>query len=261
MRYYVVSDIHGFYTPLVEALTEKGFFEDKEPHKLIICGNLFDRGHEAEKVQTFVEELLEQSLAILIRGNHEDLMEELVENFEEWMSCEYRLTHHWENGTIQSVFELAHSNADEAFIMPRKVARRMENTPYFKVILPAMVDYFETEKYIFVHGWIPAEGIGGEEPKEFRPIENWREAGAEQWKKARWHNGMLAAACGVREPGKTIVCGHHSAAYGHAKLEGKCSERGADADFTPYYGEGIIAIDAHTASSGFVNCIVLEDEP
>ena len=36
MRYYVVSDVHGYYTPLIEALTDKGFFEDKEPRKLIV---------------------------------------------------------------------------------------------------------------------------------------------------------------------------------------------------------------------------------
>ena len=40
MKYYVVSDVHGFYTPLVSALKEKGFFDDKEPHKLIVCGDL-----------------------------------------------------------------------------------------------------------------------------------------------------------------------------------------------------------------------------
>lgn len=40
MRYYVVSDVHSYYSFLISALTEQGFFEDKEPHKLIICGGL-----------------------------------------------------------------------------------------------------------------------------------------------------------------------------------------------------------------------------
>ena len=47
MRYYVVSDVHSFYTEMIKALTEKGYFEDKEPHKLIICGDMFDRGSES----------------------------------------------------------------------------------------------------------------------------------------------------------------------------------------------------------------------
>ena len=35
---------------------------------------------------------------------------------------------------------------------------------------------------------------------------------------------------------------------------------GPDADFSPYYAPGIIALDACTAHTGFVNCIVIEDE-
>ena len=44
MRYYVVADTHGFFTEMIDALNEKGFFEDNEPHKLIVCGDLLDRG-------------------------------------------------------------------------------------------------------------------------------------------------------------------------------------------------------------------------
>ena len=40
---------------------------------------------------------------------------------------------------------------------------------------------------------------------------------------------------------------------------GRCSEYGEDADFSPYYEKGIIAIDASTANSGKVNCIVIKD--
>ena len=50
MRYYVTADIHGFYTPLITALTKAGFFADSAPHKLVILGDLFDRGKEALKL-------------------------------------------------------------------------------------------------------------------------------------------------------------------------------------------------------------------
>lgn len=72
---------------------------------------------------------------------------------------------------------------------------------------------------------------------------------------------MEAARQGVIEPNKTIVCGHWHASYGHAKIDGTCSEFGEDADFSPYYGKGIIALDACTVHSRKVNCIVLEDDP
>ena len=61
----------------------------------------------------------------------------------------------------------------------------------------------------------------------------------------------------IRE--KTIVCGHWHTSYGHSKYEHKGTEFGEDADFSPYYGPGIIAIDACTAFSGKVNCLVIED--
>ena len=80
MRYYVVSDVHSFYTEMIKALTEKGYFEDKEPHKLIICGDMFDRGSESVAMQKFIMELLEKDEVILVRGNHEDLMLSLIDD-------------------------------------------------------------------------------------------------------------------------------------------------------------------------------------
>ena len=44
MKYYVTADVHGYFTELKTALAEQGFFEDTEPHKLVICGDLYDRG-------------------------------------------------------------------------------------------------------------------------------------------------------------------------------------------------------------------------
>jgi hypothetical protein len=68
---------------------------------------------------------------------------------------------------------------------------------------------------------------------------------------------MDAAETSMEE--KTIVCGHWHASYGHVKFEHKGSEFGPDADFSPYYGDRIIAMDACTAESGKVNVLVLED--
>lgn len=58
------------------ALKKAGFFSDDAPHKLIMLGDIFDRGHEAKQIQQFVLEQMEQDGVILIRGNHEDLFVE-----------------------------------------------------------------------------------------------------------------------------------------------------------------------------------------
>lgn len=257
MKYYVVADIHGFYTQLKETLTKKGYFEDTEPHKLVICGDLFDRGLETGQVQDFVGELLERDEVILIRGNHEDLLEELSDNLELWLGYGLNGSHHDQNGTLRTLLYFADMSFNDMFALPKLARNRYHQTLFYRKILPAMRDYFETKSHIFVHGWIPCYKFG----ERYLPMPGWREASDEMWRDARWYNGMQAAFCGVREPGKTIVCGHYHTSFGHAMLEGKGSEYGSDADFSPYYADGIIAIDACTSFSKTMNCIVIEDEP
>ncbi len=255
MRYYVVADPHGFFTELKTALEEKGFFSDTEPHKLIICGDLFDRGSEALAMQDFVLDLMEKDQVILIRGNHEDLALRLLNK---WHLESYLSSRHNTNGTVGTVLQL--TGADRLENNAEEIGKRFLNSPYIQKIIPAMTDYFETAHYIFVHGWIPCFIL----PRfmrvnEYIFNENWREASPEQFAMARWTNGIEAAHYGMTEPGKTIVCGHWHTSFGRANYEGTCSEFGEDADFSPYYSDGIIALDACTAHSKIINCIVLED--
>ncbi len=246
MRYYVVADPHGFYTELKQALEEKGFFSDAEPHKLIICGDLFDRGQEALLLQSFVLDLMRKEQVILIRGNHEDLTLKLLN---EWHMQSYLFRHNQSNGTVDTVCQLTGSPPEALLYNTEQIGRRLLHSPLIQTIIPAMVDYFETANYVFVHGWIPDSSA------------NWREASPEQWRKARWLNGMEQAHNGSRVPRKTVVCGHWHCSFGHANYEGTCCEFDRDADFSPYYADGIIALDACTALSRRVNCIVLEDSP
>ena len=47
MRYYVVADVYGYYTQMKSAIEKAGFFSNPTLHKLIMLGDIFDRGHEA----------------------------------------------------------------------------------------------------------------------------------------------------------------------------------------------------------------------
>ena len=257
MRYYVTADVHGFFSELVAALEKAGFFEDKEPHKLIICGDIYDRGTEALKLQAFLLNLMERDEVILIRGNHEDLAEQLLNR---WHGLSYLDSHHNSNGTVDTVCQLTESTIIDIFDYPDRVGRAFLQNPYIQTIIPAMVDYFETDRYIFTHGWIPctAENLGTNRAR-YVLRENWRQADEYVWNRARWVNGMEAAHCGAIEPGKTIVCGHWHTSFGHSKYEGDGGEFDASSNFSPYCGEGIIALDACTSWSGIVNCIVIED--
>ena len=260
MKYYVVSDVHGFYPELEAALRESGFFEEKEPRKLIICGDLFDRGKETLKMQEFILDLMKKDELILIRGNHEDLILELATNLDKWMKLGILNTHHYRNGTLDTLLTLTGMTLEEAYDAPDECAKRFRETVFFNKIIPAMKDFYETENYIFVHGWIPCFALGrGSRTSDFTYLPDWRELGESAWEAARWYNGMRVASEGVLEPLKTIVCGHFHASYGHSVLDGKGSEFEEDADFSPYYAEGICAIDACTAHTGKINCVVIED--
>lgn len=257
MRYYVTADVHGYFTELKTALTEHGFFEDREPHKLIVCGDLFDRGKEACLLQEFILELLSRDEVILIQGNHEDLALNLLN---QWHKGGYLQSVHHMNGTVDTVCQLTGFAASELYSGAEMIGRAFLKSPYIQKIIPAMVDYFETEHYIFTHGWIPCISVDtGMDGKEYGPIENWRNAGVDAWNQARWLNGMEAAHAGVTETGKTIVCGHWHCSFGHSHYENDGGEFDNEPNFAPYYGDGIIALDACTPRSGQVNCIVVEE--
>lgn len=100
MKYYVAADLHGFFDPFWAALQEQGFFSDTAAHKLILCGDLFDRGPQAAELQKFLLELLARDELILIRGNHEDLTLELLRN---WHLGSYKKRYHIANGTVDTV--------------------------------------------------------------------------------------------------------------------------------------------------------------
>ena len=263
MKYYVVSDTHGFYTETIKALKENGFFEDTEPHKLVLCGDMMDRGNEAVKMQEFMLDLLKKDELIYIRGNHEDLFCEFVdkvENIENPNLFYLQNNHQWTNRTVFTIMQLT-GVKDEfaALCRPKEFAQKIKNTPFYSELIPASVNYFETEHYIFVHGWIPCGLRCVERKFLYKKNSKWRTASDNAWERARWINGIRAARDGAVEKNKTIVCGHYNASYGHSVIEQICSESGADAIHEPYYNDGIIAIDGWTAVSKTVNCLVLKD--
>lgn len=259
MKYYVVADTHGYYTKLTSALTEAGYYADETPKKLLLLGDLLDRGPENVKMQDFVYDLLKRDEVILVRGNHEDLLEDLVDNLDRYAELELHTSHHYHNRTVHTVCDLARCSVGAMTAVPYQIRARMRHTPFMRYVMPEMVDYYETEHYVFVHGWIPVKDLA---PEGMRPQlvydPDWRDATLLRWQKARWINGMEAAEHGLLVPGKTVVCGHYHCSWGHYRA-GTSDESGPYADYSPYYAEGIIAIDACTAYSGRVNVLVVDD--
>ena len=258
MRLFVISDPHSYYTLTREALAKAGFFAPGEDGKLVVLGDLLDRGGEPCEMVEFMLMLKRQGRLIYIHGNHEWL---LVEMLSELARGELRWHHHI-NGTWETAKRLSGLPDGVAEGYPEEVIRGVRASRFYTELLPFGENYYETNRYIFTHGFIPLLVEGARPMVKYSYREDWREAEARQWRDASWLNGMeMACYYHANESGKTIVCGHYHTSYGHSRIHGVCNERGEDAIYTPFYDEGIIAIDACTKVSGIVNCIVIEDEP
>lgn len=240
-KLFVVSDIHGYFTPFQEALDRAGFDPQNEEHLLVFCGDLFDRGSENLKVLQFFERT---DRKIMIKGNHEDLLLEIFRR------CRLEF-YDFMNGTDRTIEEFfgryAIDGSDHSvdFSGKTRVMDRIEQ------LFSEMRPFYETKHYIFVHGWLPIR-FGAAGP--YVPSD-WREAGEEEWKEARALEWQQAYGKGLTLPGKTIVCGHRPASLGHMFDQMRFPD-----DEMPFHGDGLIAIDASTFRSGKVNVLVLEDE-
>lgn len=240
MKYFVTADIHGYFNEFKEALDEKGFDYNNKNHKLIICGDLFDRGGQPRELLDFV--LKHKDKIILIRGNHEDLLEEMAERNQAMM---YDIT----NGTAYTIIDLYPEWEVTEFDL-KKILKETR----LEEVLSLCQNYYETDNYIFVHAWIPVKETSNKYDA------NWRRVSEKRWANSRWLNPVEMFKNKVFEPNKKIVFGHwHCSAFWHLTDPAHYDEFGDNENFEPFGTENILALDACTFNSGKVNVVVIED--
>ena len=279
-KYFVISDVHSFYTPMVDALTNSGFELNNPNHILIVCGDIFDRGQETLEVYSFLKDL-PKDRCILIKGNHEELYFKLLNK-------NYPEEHDFSNGTVSTFCQIAGYSLDVVYdlrygyyihygtyfdqegvdpdcqVIWDAIKRKVKNSEITKWLKSKQwVNYYELDKYIFVHSFIPLnfkpERLISQDyatyygmTQYFTFMENWREADNDQWASAAWGCPFVFFDEGLFDPekekGKILVCGHY-----------RCSEFNKHyldkESFESYIGENLIAIDATTVLSGKVNVL------
>ena len=234
-KLFVVSDVHGHYTLLKEALDKAGFDKENENHLLICCGDYFDRGRENAEVLRFFERLKHK---VLLRGNHEDLLLNLFKTGK-------FLPHNYINGTMTTLENFlgkyAINPVDDTIDFSGKT-RIVDRICDF---IEGTENYFETENYLFVHGWVP-EGVKA--AKDCQKVDN------QGWEKARWIKWTERYEGENPLLDKTLVCGHMPTFF--AKF---FDETRGENNYDTFYGKGLIAIDAGTFDTQRINVLVLED--
>lgn len=289
MKYFLISDIHSFYEPMMEALKKAGFDETNKRHVLCVLGDVFDRGPDTIKVYEFLKGIPEERL-ILIRGNHEDLYEELLGKY-------FPQSHDFSNGTVKTFCHIANLGITDKDIRGGYIERCFE-FDFEKVFSETQRDweavveevkkseitkwikrkslwknFYEIDNYILTHSFIPLK-LREDIPDDLRFFvrnsaealrydPNWREGPAD-WEEARWGNPIALYSEGLlkeeNDNGKVLVCGHwHSFGFREV-LDGVKYSDESEIDFSIYYSKDIVAIDACTALSGICNVMVIDSE-
>ena len=237
-KLFIVSDIHGHYSFLTEALSLAGFETDSEDHVFVSCGDLFDRGSENVPVYDFVRSLERK---ILIKGNHEDMLREILCNGK----ISARDVCNGTDITVSQFFGEDSIDTNGCF----DTVKNAEKIRELVTFIDSMQDYFECGGYVFTHGWLPIT-FSGRYPTV---SESWRDADASEWEEARFLEWQQLYDVGALLDGKIIVCGHRPSRLGHmfdTTRASDCSEI--------FYGKGMIAIDAGSVRSGRVNVLTLD---
>ena len=249
--YFCVGDVHSYFNQMMEALNSAGFDKDNPGHIFVSLGDLLDRGPDPLKCLQFVNSLPEDR-KILIRGNHETLLDDCLIN-------KYFTKYDYSNGTAGTVMALGNflfiTSADQMF----KFAKSNTEWINYKKCLR---DFYDDGKNIFVHGWIPCKkddpNIYHAKNVKYTFDENWTNG---NWEAARWSNGMDAWNQGVRLPNKTIYCGHWHTSWARAHILKNGVEFDTETEkacFDPFVDDGIVALDACTVVSNKVNCYTVE---
>jgi len=254
MKYFVVSDIHGFYNELIDGLRKSGFNKRNKNHTLIVCGDVFDRGPDTVKVYKFLMSI-PKSRCILIRGNHEQLyLSLLYKSFPE--------RHDFHNKTVSTFCQIANmderyldfnywrTNAlhegkdmyfydDNAFSYWSSIKEKVMNSEITNWIKSdRWINYFELDKFVFVHSFVPTKLDDDSMDTVYNP--NWRDKDAD-WDSAIWGCPFAQYQDGLFKEEKTLVVGHWHTSDFYAKLD---NNHNYDNTCAPiYYSDGLVGID------------------
>lgn len=220
MRYVFVSDIHGQYQKLMDALEAAKF--NKETDTIVSLGDPFDRGWDSKEVLEF---LMSCPNRLLVWGNHDYRLKQICRQA---YASDYIAGYDISNGVPQTLTSLTG--------LPRQcglnnIVYMLTHDPDYKETWSLLSRYFsecvwalEWKDLIAVHGWLPV--TVGQDPKipglEKRTlIKDWRDLKKDSetiWEDAAWGNTVKSAADHCY-PEKPMIIGHWHA-FGLAEIFG-----------------------------------------
>ncbi len=178
-KYFVFSDVHGFYDEFIRDLLAAGFDMKNNNHILISCGDNFDRGFKSVEMFTFLNNFPAHR-KFLIKGNHEYLLEDLAKR-KVITSADVH------NGTADTYTQFQAALKDENIT---EVVKFMKN----------MYDFVDIKGHIFTHGFLPAG--------------DYKNATREEWEMASWIDSSQLLD-NLPKIDRMIVVGHKATTLFH----------------------------------------------
>ena len=192
--YYVMSDIHGCYNQLVQALNHW----DSEKEHLIIVGDLIDRGPDSLKVVRELMKLREDfpENVTVLKGNHEEMLLAWLKDTPRDLLENYYNTSHEE--TFKSFMGTERYRKSSRKQRPLDLLYNNKEELNFMNSLPLFI---EKENIIFVHAGIDLNA------------EDWRE----KTENMLWVRNEFIYA--KKSPEKRVFFGHTPTSFIHNDRE------------------------------------------
>lgn len=204
VKYYVMADLHGRFDLLDKArlkIRELTADLPKDSFKVITLGDYIDRGPQSKEIIDHLMEVQKQhDYMICLKGNHEDMMVEVVK------SPDYTMQSWWAGNGGDATWA---SYGGWEGIDPQHV-EWMANLPI----------YYETEKQLFVHAGIPQSEM------------NLPPKSADKYQDMMWM--LYDKSDGRGWKGKHVVHGHHQFEDGPHVWHGRYGGR-TDLDCWAYH--------------------------
>lgn len=219
-KYFVVGDVHGQIT-MLEKLLE---YWKPEEEQLLFLGDLADRGENSKATLELAYELVQNQGAIVIKGNHDEMLELFLQNPSEYVNLYYM------NGGGSTVNSLLGKDMKKGSF--EESAKEIQKQyPWLLPFLKSLPLKHEWEDYLFVHAGVDLQK------------ENWRDSSNRDfvWIREGFYDQPNTS-------GKTILFGHTVTA----------TLNSGNNNFDIWKsGDGLIGIDGGAVYGGKMHALVL----
>lgn len=222
-KIFAIGDVHGQITMLEELLD---YWKPKE-EQLLFIGDLADRGESSKAVFERVQQLIKIHDAIVVKGNHDQMLENYLKNPAE------HVAHYYMNGGQQTVDSLLEGKTNkEDFVENAKQIKALY--PWLLPFLEGLPLYYEWGDYLFVHAGVDLQ------------LDDWRDSTPRDFIWIR--DGFYDQS---NQTNKKIVFGHTVTATLHGQMDNYAIWES---------GDGLIGIDGGAVYGGELHGLVFSKE-